>query len=57
MVDTNGKPYQNQNQNNRVNKVAEQPIAVAAAASLLLPRLDTRMPSLAQLPTSARIVI
>jgi Retrotransposon gag protein len=33
MVDTNGKPYQNQNQNNRVNNVAEQPAAAAATAA------------------------
>jgi hypothetical protein len=33
MVDANGKPYQNQNQNNRVNNVAEQPAAAAAAAA------------------------
>jgi hypothetical protein len=32
MVDANGKPYQNQNQNNRVNNVAEQPATTAAAA-------------------------
>ncbi len=31
MVDTNGKPYQSQNQNNRVNNVAEQPAAAAEA--------------------------
>jgi hypothetical protein len=31
MVDTNGKPYQNQN--NHVNNVAEQPTAAAAAAA------------------------
>jgi hypothetical protein len=33
MVDANGKPYQNQTQNNRVNSVAEQPAAAAAAAA------------------------
>jgi hypothetical protein len=32
MVDANGKPYQNQNQNNHVNNVAEQLTAAAAAA-------------------------
>jgi hypothetical protein len=32
MVDANGKPYQNQSQNNRINNVAEQPAAAAAAA-------------------------
>jgi hypothetical protein len=32
MVDANGKPYQNQNQNNRVNNVAEQPAAAARPA-------------------------
>jgi hypothetical protein len=31
MVDANGKPYQNQNQNNRINNVAEQPAAAAPA--------------------------
>jgi hypothetical protein len=31
MVDANGKPYQNQNQNNRVNNVADQATAAAAA--------------------------
>jgi hypothetical protein len=30
MVNANGKPYQNQNQNNRINNVAEQPAAAAA---------------------------
>ncbi len=33
MVDANGKPYQNQNQNNHVNNVAEQPATAAAAAA------------------------
>jgi hypothetical protein len=33
MVDVNGKPYQNQSQNNRVNNVAEQPTAASAAAA------------------------
>jgi hypothetical protein len=32
MVDANGKPYQNQNQNNRVNNVAEQATAAADPA-------------------------
>jgi hypothetical protein len=32
MVDANGKPYQNQNQNNRINNVAEQAAAAAAPA-------------------------
>jgi hypothetical protein len=32
MVDANGKPYQNQNQNKRVNNVAEQPAAATATA-------------------------
>jgi hypothetical protein len=30
MVNANGKPYQNQNQNNRINNVTEQPAAAAA---------------------------
>jgi urocanate hydratase len=30
MVDANGKPYQNQNPNNCVNNVAEQPAAAPA---------------------------
>jgi hypothetical protein len=33
MVDFSGKPYQNQNQNNRVNNVAEQPATAAAAVA------------------------
>ncbi len=37
MVDANSKPYQNQNQYNRVNNVAEQPAAAAAAAACPAP--------------------
>jgi hypothetical protein len=49
MVDANGKPYQNQNQNNRVNNVAKQPAASAAAAAPEAGYEDTFVGSVANL--------
>jgi hypothetical protein len=55
MVDANGKPYQNQNQNNRINNVPSNPPLLLPPNQSLRPA--TRTPSSAQSPTSARITI